>query len=175
MSLPHRTMCYFQTEQCVVPKQNNVLFPNKTLRRSQRTKLCHATFERIKPIVPGFLRIVIRFAQIPGRSAEFAQKWRVDFCLNFAPNFFPSSKIFNGLKIARMVPISTIFARNQSRRPDLIFDFFRAAEFFFRHRRRRRRCRRCCRCRCRRESFPPFMLVRSVNFSQPFHFDFLLV
>ena len=38
-----------------------------------------ATFSRIQPIVPGFGRILIRFAQIPGRSPEFAQKWRVDF------------------------------------------------------------------------------------------------
>ena len=46
---------------------------------NQNFKISLATFWRIQPIVPGFVRILIRFAQIPGRSAEFAQKWRVDF------------------------------------------------------------------------------------------------
>ena len=32
-------------------------------------KLRNATFEGIKPIVPGFFRIGIRFERIPGRSA----------------------------------------------------------------------------------------------------------
>ena len=45
----------------------------------QDFKISLATFWRIQPIGPGFGRILIRFAQIPGRSAEFAQKWRVDF------------------------------------------------------------------------------------------------
>ena len=45
----------------------------------QNFKISLATFWRIQPIVPGFGRILIRIAQIPGRSAEFAQKWRVDF------------------------------------------------------------------------------------------------
>ena len=44
----------------------------------QNFKISLATFWRIQPIVPGFGRIPIRFAQILGRSAEFAQKWRVD-------------------------------------------------------------------------------------------------
>ena len=42
-----------------------------------RQKLAHfvlATFGRIKPIVPGFFRIGIRFERIPGRSAKFAKK-----------------------------------------------------------------------------------------------------
>ena len=45
----------------------------------QNFKISLATFWRIQPIVLGFVRILIRFAQIPGRSPEFAQKWRVDF------------------------------------------------------------------------------------------------
>ena len=43
------------------------------------TNNAHATFWWIQPIVPGFGRIVIRFAQILGRSAEFAKKWRAKF------------------------------------------------------------------------------------------------
>ena len=46
---------------------------------STRRKNPHAAFWRIRPIVPGFLRIVIRSAQILGRSAEFAKKRHVDF------------------------------------------------------------------------------------------------
>ena len=38
-----------------------------------------ATFGRIQPIVPGFVRIIIRFAYILGRLAELAQKWHVNF------------------------------------------------------------------------------------------------
>ena len=41
-----------------------------------------STFERISPIVPGFTRIVNRFALILGRSSGFAKKWRASF-----PNF----------------------------------------------------------------------------------------
>ena len=47
----------------------------------------HATFGRIQTIVPGFVRIVIRFAQILGRSAEFAKKWHVDFSRVFGRDF----------------------------------------------------------------------------------------
>ena len=47
--------------------------------QEQNFEISLATFWRIQPIVPGFGRILIRFAQIPGRSPEFAQKWRVDF------------------------------------------------------------------------------------------------
>ena len=57
-------------------------------------KIHHATFWRIQPVVPGFMRICLWFAQILGRSAEFAKKWHTKF------------SIFE--KIARMAPISTI-------------------------------------------------------------------
>ena len=48
--------------------------------------MSYATFGRIQPIVPGFVRILIRLARILGRSAEFAKKWPVHF------------QISNGLK-----------------------------------------------------------------------------
>ena len=32
-----------------------------------------------QPVVPGFGRIVIKFAQIPGQSAEFTKKWHAKF------------------------------------------------------------------------------------------------
>ena len=44
--------------------------------RKKMCKVQNATFGRIKPNVPGFGRIGIRFNQIPGRSAQFAQKWQ---------------------------------------------------------------------------------------------------
>ena len=54
----------------------------------------HATFERISPIVPGFVRIWLQFAQFPGRSAKFAQKWHVDFWAYFdVRNFLFRPKI----------------------------------------------------------------------------------
>ena len=43
-------------------------------------KIQNATFEGIKPIVPGFFRIGFRFERIPGRSAYFfqkCQKWKI--------------------------------------------------------------------------------------------------
>ena len=43
------------------------------------SKILHAIFWRIRPIVPGFARIWLWFAQIPGRSAGFIKKWHVDF------------------------------------------------------------------------------------------------
>ena len=50
---------------------------------------------------------------------------------------FSNQNIANGLKIARIAPISTIFWRNRSRRADLIFEqfsrrrkIFRAAKIF---------------------------------------------
>ena len=39
----------------------------------------YATFWRIRLIVLGFMRIRLQFAQIQGRSAKFAQKWRFEF------------------------------------------------------------------------------------------------
>ena len=42
----------------------------------------HATFYRVRPIVLRYVGIIIRFAQIPGRLAEFAKKWHSKF-LNF--------------------------------------------------------------------------------------------
>ena len=42
-------------------------------------KTQNATFEGIKPNVPGFFRIGIRFERISGRSAQFLQKWHFSF------------------------------------------------------------------------------------------------
>ena len=47
--------------------------------QEQNFEISLATFWRIQPSVPGFGRMLIRFAQIPGRLPQFAQKWRVDF------------------------------------------------------------------------------------------------
>ena len=44
---------------------------------SQKTQ--NVTFEGIKPIVPGFFRIGIRFERISGRSAQFLQKLHFSF------------------------------------------------------------------------------------------------
>ena len=49
---------------------------------------------------------------ILGRSAEFAQKWLVNF------------QFSNGSKIARMAPISMIFGQNWSRRSKFFFPKF---------------------------------------------------
>ena len=38
-----------------------------------------ATFWWIQPIIPGFMRMWLRFTQIPGWSAEFAKNWHMDF------------------------------------------------------------------------------------------------
>ena len=48
----------------------------KKIQTKQNQKNSHATFVRILPNVPGFVRIATRFAQIPGRSAKFAKKWQ---------------------------------------------------------------------------------------------------
>ena len=45
--------------------------------RSEKTQ--NATFERIKPNVPGFFRIGIQFERISGRSASFLQKLHFSF------------------------------------------------------------------------------------------------
>ena len=78
-------------------------------KKHQKNKISHATFSRIQPIVPGFVLIIIRFARIPGRSAEFTKKWHVKFQLS------------NGSKIARMAPISIFLGRNRSWRSKLFF------------------------------------------------------
>ena len=46
---------------------------------SKVAKMENATFEGIKPNVPGFFRIGVRFERILGRLAEFLQKWRFVF------------------------------------------------------------------------------------------------
>ena len=48
----------------------------RSIRYSKNAKFRNATFEGIKPIVPGFFRIGIRFERIPGRLASFSQKWQ---------------------------------------------------------------------------------------------------
>ena len=42
-------------------------------------KVQNATFWRVKRIVPRFFRIGFRFEKIPGRLAEFLQKWHFAF------------------------------------------------------------------------------------------------
>ena len=44
-------------------------------RNKKRKKKQNATFEGMKPNVPEFFRIGIRFERIPGRSASSLQKW----------------------------------------------------------------------------------------------------
>ena len=73
------------------------------------TNNAHANFSWIQPIVPGFGRIVIRFAQ--------TRDDRPNSPKNGVRNFRTS----NDSKIARMAPISTIFGRNWLRRPKLSF------------------------------------------------------
>ena len=58
-------------------------------RNRKRKKHQNATFEGMKPNVPEFFRIGIRFERIPGRSASLLQKWRFDF-LAFLLRFFDS-------------------------------------------------------------------------------------
>ena len=94
------------------------------------TNNAHAIFWWIQPIVPGFGRIVIRFAQILGRSAELAKKWRANF------------RTSNGSKIARIAPIWMIFWRNWSRLPDPVFQkMLRGRKCFRRQRRDFLNCR----------------------------------
>ena len=88
--VPGRTVPVFQARYSVCSTQDIPCVPRKTFlvfqpRHSLRckhdiscapmTNTAHAIFWRIRPIVPGFDRIVIRFGQILGRSAEFAKKW----------------------------------------------------------------------------------------------------
>ena len=110
-------------DQIIILSYGRVYF---VLLRKQFTWhfLAPATFWWIQPIVPGFVRIIIRFAWILGRSAEFAQKWLVNFQLS------------NGSKIAMMAPISTIFGRNRSRRPKLFFPKFSRGRKKFSRRRK---------------------------------------
>ena len=61
--------------QIIISSYHHINETHPMLEQHFKTSL--ATFWRIQPIVPGFVRILIRFAQIPGRSAEFAQKWNL--------------------------------------------------------------------------------------------------
>ena len=86
--------------------------------QEQNFEISLATFWRIQPIVPGFGRILIRFAQIPGRSAEFAQKWRVDFS-NFKrlKNREDSSDL-DDFWTKSIAPTRSIFSKSRSSRRD---------------------------------------------------------
>ena len=53
-----------------VPNEiRETVYLKELLSKKQFKKMQNATFWRIKPIVPGFVRIGIRFERIPGRSA----------------------------------------------------------------------------------------------------------
>ena len=84
-------------------QNKNVFWPGHTClvagtRTSQEEKNSHATFWRIQPIVPGFVRIVIKF-QIRANPGAIG---KVFLCF-----FVENMKISNSLKIARLAPIST--------------------------------------------------------------------
>ena len=64
--VPRRTCSVFQAGHFLCSKENISCVPI--------TKNAHATFGRIWPIVPGFVRTVSRLAQILVRSAKFAKK-----------------------------------------------------------------------------------------------------
>ena len=96
-SFPRKTIRHFHARWVVLSTQGDWSFPVNNNS--------HSSFWRIRPIVPGFLRIVTGFIQI----------WRF-FCV-FAKTSY-------GLKIARMAPISTIFGRNRSRWRDLVHLIF---------------------------------------------------
>ena len=88
---PGRTLPVFQARHSMCSKQDNPCVPNKIslvlqashLQCSKHdiscapiTKNAHATLWRIRPIVPGFVRI--RIPLILGRSTEVAKKWHVN-------------------------------------------------------------------------------------------------
>ena len=79
------SLCLKKDIPCVRSKTFLVLKAGHSLCCEQEiscvpiTNNAHATFWWIQPIVPGFGRIVIRFAQILGGSAEFAKTWRAKF------------------------------------------------------------------------------------------------
>ena len=77
-----KTFPVFQARHLLCSKENNSCAPQKTSPVFRSPKNAHATFRRIRPIVPRFVGIIIRFAQILGRSAEFAKKWHAKF-VNF--------------------------------------------------------------------------------------------
>ena len=62
---------YGQCSRCAID-------PIDSLFKDAR-KITNAICEGIKPILPGFFRIGFRFERIPGRSAQFLQKWRFEF------------------------------------------------------------------------------------------------
>ena len=59
---------------------------------------------------------------IPGTIGWIRQKNGLWLFLMFFAMILPNNKTSNCLKFARMAPISMIFARNRSRRPDLFFE-----------------------------------------------------
>ena len=86
----------------------------------QNFKSSLAIVWRIQPIVPGIVRILIRFAQIPGRSAEFALKVAREFSsLQTAP------KLRGWLRFWRF------FDEIDRVAPNFFFQNFRAVEKIF--------------------------------------------
>ena len=68
---PNRTFLVFEAGHSLCCEQEISCVPI--------TNIAHATCWWIRSVVPWFWRIVIRFAQILGGSAEFAKKWHAKF------------------------------------------------------------------------------------------------
>ena len=89
--VPSRTSHVFQAGHLLCSKQD--------MSCVQITNIAHATFERIKPIVPGYNLIRVGCGANPGTIGLTRPKVA----------FQRVRPTLNGPKIARMAPISTIF------------------------------------------------------------------
>ena len=102
--VPSRTSHVFQA--------GHLLCSTQDMSCVQITNIAHTTFERIKPIVPGYNLIRVGCGANPGTIGLTRPKVA----------FQRVRPTLNGPKIARMAPISTIFGPNRPRRSNLNFE-----------------------------------------------------
>ncbi len=96
MSFPDRTMCRSPTGRCGVSKQDRLSLPSKTT--------CHSHKETQEKSTSHFFANSFDRPRICANRNQIRTnpgKWQVDFFRVFA-DIFPNSKTSNGLKIARM-------------------------------------------------------------------------
>ena len=76
------TILVFEAEHSLCSEQDSPCVRSRTYRVFQSRKMHLPLFGEFGQSSQDLCESYIRFARIPGRSAKFAQKWRVDF-----PNF----------------------------------------------------------------------------------------
>ena len=96
---PKKSIPCVQGRTFLVFQAGHLLCSKQDMSCIQITNIAHATFERIKPIVPGYNLIRVGCGANPGTIGLTRPKVA----------FQRVRPTLNGPKIARMAPISTIF------------------------------------------------------------------